>query len=193
MAIKIYNTMTRRKEDFKPYVEGRVGMYCCGPTVYDYFHIGNARAFVVPDMVRKYLKFRGYDVTYVQNVTDIEDKIINRAKERGVTTDDIVRQYTKAFFEDRAALGVGAPDYQPRATEHVKDIVGMVEGIIKKGHAYVSGGDVYFDVSSFSGYGKLSGQNPDDLKAGARVDISEHKDDPLDFVLWKGAKPGEPS
>ena len=193
MAIRIYNTMTRRKEDFEPYVEGKVGMYCCGPTVYDYFHIGNARAFVVPDMVRKYLEFRGYNVTYVQNVTDIEDKIINRAKERGVTTDDIVRQYTKAFFEDRAALGVGAPDYQPRATEHVKDIISMVDGIIKKGHAYVSGGDVYFDVSSFAGYGKLSGQNPDDLKAGARVDISEHKDDPLDFVLWKGAKPGEPS
>ena len=193
MAIRIYNTMTRRKEDFSPYREGKVGMYCCGPTVYDYFHIGNARAFVIPDMIRKYLKFRGYEVTYVQNVTDIEDKIIARAKERGVSTKDVVEQYTKAFFDDRAALGVGAPDFQPRATEHVEDIVKTVADLMAKGHAYESGGDVYFDVSSFEGYGKLSGQNPDELKSGARVDVSEQKDDPLDFVLWKSAKPGEPS
>ncbi len=193
MSIRIYNTMTRRKEDFVPFRQGKVGMYCCGPTVYDYFHIGNARAFVVPDMVRKYLQFRGFEVTYVQNITDIEDKIIKRANERGVTPSQIVDQYVKAFYDDRAALGVGAPDHQPKATEHVGEIVEMVKGLVESGHAYESGGDVYFDVSSFKGYGKLSGQNPDDLKAGARVELSEQKDDPLDFVLWKATKPGEPS
>ncbi len=193
MGIRIYNTMTRRKEDFVPFRQGKVGMYCCGPTVYDYFHIGNARAFVVPDMVRKYLQFRGYEVTYVQNITDIEDKIIKRANERGVPPSQIVDQYVKAFYDDRAALGVGAPDHQPKATEHVDEIVKMVKGLVESGHAYEAGGDVYFDVSSFKGYGKLSGQNPDDLKAGARVELSEQKDDPLDFVLWKAAKPGEPS
>ena len=193
MGIRIYNTMARRKEDFVPFRHGKVGMYCCGPTVYDYFHIGNARAFVVPDMVRKYLQFRGYEVTYVQNITDIEDKIIKRANERGVTPSQIVDQYVKAFYDDRAALGVGAPDHQPKATEHVPEIVEMVKGLVESGHAYESRGDVYFDVSSFQGYGKLSGQNPDDLKAGARVELSEQKDDPLDFVLWKATKPGEPS
>lgn len=193
MGIRIYNTMSRRKEEFVPKAEGKVGMYCCGPTVYDYFHIGNARAFVVPDMIRRYLKFKGYEVTYIQNVTDIEDKIINRAKERGISTQDIVDQYTDAFFKDRAALGVDPPDFQPKATEHVGDIISMVAELVDRKHAYVSGGDVYFDVSSFNDYGKLSGQNVDDLLAGARVDISEHKDDPLDFVLWKSAKPGEPS
>ncbi len=193
MGIRIYNTMTRRKEDFVPFRQGKVGMYCCGPTVYDYFHIGNARAFVVPDMVRKYLQFRGYEVTYVQNITDIEDKIIKRANERGVPPSQIVDQYVKAFYDDRAALGVGAPDHQPKATEHVDEIVEMVKGLVESGHAYEAGGDVYFDVSSFKGYGKLSGQNPDDLKAGARVELSEQKDDPLDFVLWKATKPGEPS
>ncbi len=193
MGIRIFNTMTRSKEDFVPFRQGKVGMYCCGPTVYDYFHIGNARAFVVPDMVRKYLQFRGYEVTYVQNITDIEDKIIRRANERGVTPSQIVDQYVKAFYDDRAALGVGAPDHQPKATEHVPEIVEMVKGLVESGHAYESGGDVYFDVSSFQGYGKLSGQNPDDLKAGARVELSEQKDDPLDFVLWKATKPGEPS
>lgn len=193
MSIRIFNTLTRRKEDFTPYTEGKVGMYCCGPTVYDYFHIGNARAFVIPDMVRNYLRYRGFEVKYVQNITDIEDKIIRRAQERGVPTSAIVEQYVKAFYDDRASLGVGAPDYQPRATEHVLEIVAMVKELIEKGHAYESKGDVYFDVSSFEGYGKLSGQNVDDLQAGARVELSEQKQDPLDFVLWKAAKPGEPS
>ena len=193
MAIRIYNTLTRRKEEFVPVVPGKVGIYSCGPTVYDYFHIGNARAFVVPDVIRRYLQYRGYNVTLVQNITDIEDKIIKRAAERGVAPQNIVDEFTTAYIEDREALGVRAPDIQPRATEHVGDMIDMIKILVEKGLAYVGDGDVYYDVSRFEPYGKLSNQNIDDLVAGARVDVGEAKQDPLDFALWKAAKPGEPS
>lgn len=193
MAMRIYNTLTRRKEDFVPVNRGKVGMYSCGPTVYDYFHIGNARAFVVPDVVRRYLQYRGYEVTLVQNITDIDDKIIRRAAERGTTTEEVVGQYVQAFIDDRDALGIKAPDIQPRATEHVAGMIEMISTLIQKGLAYERGGDVYYDVSQFPEYGCLSNQNIDDLVSGARVDVGESKDDPLDFALWKAAKPGEPS
>lgn len=193
MAIRIYNTLTRRKDDFVPVSQGKVGIYSCGPTVYDYFHIGNARAFVVPDVIRRYLTYRGYEVTLVQNITDIEDKIIKRAHERGVAPADIVAEYVQAFIDDRTALGVRPPDIQPRATEHVEGMIHMISALIDKGLAYEANGDVYYDVSKFGEYGKLSGQNIDDLQAGARVDVGELKQDPLDFALWKAAKPGEPA
>jgi cysteinyl-tRNA synthetase len=193
MALRIYNTLSRRKEDFVPVKQGKVGMYSCGPTVYDYFHIGNARAFVVPDVIRRYLQYRGYEVTLVQNITDIDDKIIRRAAERGVTTSDVVTQYTRAFIDDRDALGIKAPDIQPRATQHVAEMIEMISKLIQNGLAYERNGDVYYDVSQFDEYGRLSNQNIDDLVAGARVEIGESKDDALDFTLWKAAKPGEPS
>lgn len=193
MAIRIYNTLTRRKEDFVPVTPGKVGIYSCGPTVYDYFHIGNARAFVVPDVIRRYLQYRGYDVTLVQNITDIEDKIIERAAQRGVAPQDIVDEFTEAYIEDREALGVRAPDIQPRATEHVDEMIQMIQALIDNGLAYARDGDVYYDVSKFEHYGILSNQKIDDLMAGARVGVGETKEDPLDFALWKAAKPGEPS
>ena len=149
MAVRIYNTLSRRKEDLVPVKQGKVGMYSCGPTVYDYFHIGNARAFVVPDVIRRYLQYRGYEVTLVQNITDIDDKIIRRAAERGVTTDDVVSQYAEAFIDDRNALGIRAPDIQPRATEHVAGMIEMISHLIEKGLAYERNGDVYYDVSQF--------------------------------------------
>ena len=193
MAIRIYNTQSRRKEDFVPVSQGKVGMYSCGPTVYDYFHIGNARAFVVPDVIRRYLQYRGYEVTLVQNITDIDDKIIRRAAERGVPTDDVVSQYTQAFIDDRNALDIKAPDIQPRATLHVAEMIEIISKLVQNGLAYERDGDVYYDVSEFAEYGRLSNQNIDDLVAGARVGVGEAKDDALDFTLWKAAKPGEPS
>ncbi|MDD4793257.1 MAG: cysteine--tRNA ligase [Firmicutes bacterium] len=193
MAIKIHNTLTRRKEEFAPVTPGKVGIYSCGPTVYDYFHIGNARAFVVPDVIRRYLRYKGYDVTLVQNITDIEDKIIKRAAERGVAPQDIVDEFTEAYIEDREALGVQTPDIQPRATAHVGDMIQMIQTLIDNGLAYAKDGDVYYDVSKFEHYGILSNQKIDDLMAGARVNVGEAKEDPLDFTLWKAAKPGEPS
>lgn len=193
MGIRVYNTLTGKKDEFVPVEAGKVSMYSCGPTVYDYFHIGNARAFVVPDLIRKYFQHKGYEVTYVQNITDIEDKIIKRASDRGIKPEDIVNEFTKAFFDDRELLGVTPPDYQPRATEYVNEIIEMVKILVDKGFAYVSENDVYYDVSKFSGYGKLSKQTIEDLVAGARVDVGDIKDDPLDFALWKAAKPGEPS
>ncbi len=193
MAIRIYNTLTRRKDEFVPVHPGKVGIYSCGPTVYDYFHIGNARAFVVPDVIRRYLGYRGYEVTLVQNITDIEDKIIRRAQERGVAPEDVVAQYAQAFFDDRQALGVRPPDVQPRATQHVEGMIMMISSLMEKGLAYEANGDVYYDVSEFGPYGRLSCQNVDDLQAGARVDVGEVKQDPLDFALWKAAKPGEPA
>ncbi len=193
MAMRIYNTLTRRKEDFVPVNRGKVGIYSCGPTVYDYFHIGNARAFVVPDVIRRYLRYRGYETMLVQNITDIDDKIIRRAAERGTTTEEVVGEYVQAFVDDRDALGIKAPDIQPRATEHVAGMIEMINTLIQKGLAYERGGDVYYDVSEFPEYGRLSNQSLDDLVSGARVEVGESKDDPLDFTLWKAAKPGEPS
>jgi cysteinyl-tRNA synthetase len=192
MSLKIYNTMTRKKEVFVPLREGKVGMYACGVTVYDFSHIGHARAMVVFDAIQRYLKASGYDVTFVRNYTDIDDKIINRAHEEGVTYDVISERYIKEFDDDMRALGVETPTQTPKATDHIAEMISMVQTLIDKGKAYEVDGDVYFSVSTFSDYGKLSGKNPDDLLSGARVEVDERKRSPLDFALWKKSKEGEP-
>ena len=190
----IYNTMSRKKELFVPLKEGQVSMYACGPTVYNFFHIGNARPFIVFDTLRRYLEYRGYKVTFVQNFTDIDDKMIRRANEEGITVKELGDRFIKEYYTDADALGVKRATVNPRATEHIQDIIDLVETLVEKGHAYpASNGDVYFSVRSWPGYGKLSGQNIDDLENGARVDPTEEKRDPLDFALWKGQKPGEPA
>jgi len=192
MALKIYNTMTRKKETFAPLQEGKVGMYACGVTVYDLSHIGHARAMVVFDVIQRYFKASGYESTFVRNYTDIDDKIINRANEEGVTYDVISERYIKEFDADMQALGVETPTQTPRATHHIPEMIKMVQTLIDKGKAYEVDGDVYFSVGSFPEYGKLSGKNLDDLLSGARVDIDERKKSPLDFALWKKSKEGEP-
>lgn len=190
----IYNTMTRKKELFVPQQEGKVSMYACGPTVYNFFHIGNARPFIVFDTLRRYLEYRGYQVTFVQNFTDIDDKMIRRANEEGITVKELGDRFIKEYYTDADALGVKRASVNPRATEHIQDIIDLVQTLIDKGHAYPTpNGDVYFSVRSWPGYGKLSGQNIDDLEMGARVDPTEQKQDPMDFALWKGQKPGEPA
>jgi cysteinyl-tRNA synthetase len=193
-TIQIYNTLTRSKEIFTPRVPGKVGMYVCGPTVYDYFHVGNARTFSVFDMVARYLRSRGYDVTYVRNITDVDDKIMERARENGESIESLSTRMIAALDEDGARLGWVKPDHEPRATRYIDamlEIIGMLES---KGLAYrASNGDVCFSVRDFPGYGKLSRRNLDDLRAGERVAVEAAKRDPLDFVLWKHAKPGEPS
>ncbi len=190
----IYNTMTRKKELFVPLQEGKVSMYACGPTVYNFFHIGNARPFIVFDTLRRYLEYRGYEVTFVQNFTDIDDKMIRRANEEGITVKELGDRFIKEYYTDADALGVKRATVNPRATEHIQDIIDLVQTLVEKGHAYpAANGDVYFSVRSWPGYGKLSGQNIDDLENGARVDPAEEKRDPLDFALWKGQKPGEPA
>ena len=190
----IYNTMTRKKELFVPLQEGKVSMYACGPTVYNFFHIGNARPFIVFDTLRRYLEYRGYQVTFVQNFTDIDDKMIRRANEEGITVQELGDRFIKEYYADADALGVKRATVNPRATEHIQDIIDLVQTLVEKGHAYPTpNGDVYFSVRSWPGYGKLSGQNIDDLENGARVDPTEEKQDPLDFALWKGQKPGEPA
>ena len=192
--MQIYNTMTRKKEELHPIEEGKIRMYACGPTVYNFFHIGNARPFIVFDTLRRYLEYRGYEVTFVQNFTDIDDKMIKRANEEGTTVKELGERFIKEYYQDADALGVKRASVNPRATEHIGEIIGLVQKLIEKGHAYVAeNGDVYFSVRSFSGYGKLSGQNIDDLENGARVDPTEEKRDPLDFAVWKAEKPGEPS
>ena len=190
--MRIYNTLTRRKEEFRPLEEGKVRIYCCGPTVYDYFHIGNARTFVFFDVVRRYLEFKGYDVRYVQNITDIDDKIINRAHEMGISPKEVADRFTQAYLEDSRSLLIKPPTVNPKATEHIPDMIELIKRLIDKGAAYVVDGDVYFDVRSFPEYGKLSGRSLDDLLAGARVEVDERKRHPEDFALWKSAKPGEP-
>ena len=192
MALKIYNTMTRKKEVFAPLREGKVGMYACGVTVYDFSHIGHARAMVVFDVIQRYLKSIGYDVTFVRNYTDIDDKIINRANEQGVAFNEISERFIKEFDDDMLALGVEMPTHTPRATHHIPEMITMVQALIKKGKAYEVDGDVYFSVGAFPEYGKLSGKNPDDLLSGARVEVDERKRSPLDFALWKKSKEGEP-
>ena len=190
----IYNTMTRKKELFVPLQEGKVSMYACGPTVYNFFHIGNARPFIVFDTLRRYLEYRGYQVTFVQNFTDIDDKMIRRANEEGITVKELGDRFIKEYYADADALGVKRATVNPRATEHIQDIIDLVQTLVEKGHAYPTpNGDVYFSVRSWPGYGKLSGQNIDDHENGARVDPTEEKQDPLDFALWKGQKPGEPA
>jgi len=191
--IMLYNDLTRRKEPFEPLERGRVGFYTCGPTVYDYFHIGNARPFIVFDALRRFLEHQGYEVVYVQNFTDIDDKMINRAAELGISVKELADRFIEAYFEDADALGIRRPTIAPKATEHIAEIISLVEHILERGHAYVVKGDVFFDVQSFPGYGKLSKQTLEDLQSGARVDVNPAKRHPLDFVLWKAEKPGEPS
>ena len=191
--IKLYNTFTGKKEEFVPISQGKVGIYACGVTAYDYSHLGHARGAVVFDLIQRYFRRKGFEVKYVRNFTDIDDKIIKRAKEEGITAAEVARKYIDAYHEDMKRLGVGAPDIEPKATEHIDEMVQIVKGLVAKGHAYAVEGDVYFRVSSFSDYGKLSKRNVDDLKAGARVEVDERKDDPLDFALWKASKPGEPA
>ncbi len=192
MAIKIYNTYTRKKEEYTPLHADVTGFYTCGPTVYDYFHIGNARAFIVFDMIRRYLIYRGYRVRYVMNLTDIDDKIIKRANEQGVDSAEIAEKYAAAFFEDIQKLGIRPADVYPRATDHIEDIQELIARLLEKGVAYESGGDVFYDVARFPAYASLSGKNLEQLQSGARIAVDERKRNPLDFVLWKAAKPGEP-
>jgi len=192
--LKIYNTLTKEKETFVPRRPGKVGMYVCGMTVYDYCHVGHARVMVVFDVVARYLRVSGYAVTYVRNITDIDDKIIKRAQENNEPMATLTERFITAMHEDAAALAVLPPDQEPRATTSISEIISMIEALIQKGFAYpADNGDVYYDVSKFDGYGKLSGKKIEDLRAGERVAVDEAKDDPLDFVLWKAAKPDEPS
>ncbi len=190
--MQIYNSATHRKEEFVPREPHKVAMYACGPTVYNHIHIGNARTFLTFDVVRKYLAFRGYDVTFVQNITDVDDKIINRAHEEGKTPEEIAAFYTDAFIETMHRFRVDDPDVRPRATQEIPEMIELVQLLIDRGHAYESQGDVYFSVRSFKNYGELSNRNVDELESGARVDVNDLKRDPLDFALWKAAKPGEP-
>jgi cysteinyl-tRNA synthetase len=191
--LKIYNTLTRSKQEFIPKQPGKVGMYVCGMTVYDYCHIGHARVMVVFDTVARYLRHAGYELTYVRNVTDIDDKIIQRAKENGEEFSALTERFIDAMHEDERALSVLPPDIEPKATQSIVDILNMITKLIKREYAYVgSNGDVFYAVNRFKGYGKLSGKNTEDLNAGERVDVDNAKRDPLDFVLWKMAKPGEP-
>jgi len=192
--LKIYNSLTRAKESFIPISQGKVGMYVCGMTVYDYCHLGHARVMVVFDMAKRWLCATGFDVTYVRNITDIEDKIIRRAAENNEPIDALTGRFIQAMNEDAAALGVLKPDFEPRATDNVPQMLDLIGQLTKKGIAYqAKNGDVYYAVREFRGYGKLSGKSLDELHAGERVEVDVNKRDPLDFVLWKSAKPGEPS
>jgi len=192
--VNIYNTLTRQKEQFKPMVEGKIDMYVCGITIYDYCHIGHARTFVGFDVIVRYLRHIGYDLKYVRNITDIDDKIIKRANENGESINDLTVRMTKAMHEDFDSLNMLRPDIEPTVTSHMDEIIVMVKRLIEKGHAYVAAdGDVLFDVSTFEQYGALSQQDLTMLQSGSRVEVAQDKDDPLDFVLWKKAKAGEPS
>ncbi|AHL75740.1 cysteinyl-tRNA synthetase [Stutzerimonas stutzeri] len=194
MALSIYNTLTKAKEPLKPLIDNQVRMYVCGMTVYDFCHIGHARVMVAFDVVSRWLRQRGYDLTYVRNITDIDDKIIRRAQENGESFDALTGRMIAAMHEDEARLSVLRPDLEPRATEHIAGMHSMIQTLIDKGFAYAPGnGDVYYRVGKFVGYGKLSRRKIEDLKIGARIEVDEAKQDPLDFVLWKAAKPGEPS
>ena len=190
--MEIYNTLTRKKETFVPMEEGKVKMYCCGPTVYNFIHIGNARPICLFDVFRRYLEFRGYHVTFVQNFTDVDDKIIKKANEEGVTAAEIAQRYIKEYETDAKGLGVRPATVHPTVTGHIHDIIDIIQTLIDKGHAYQAGGDVYYRTRSFPEYGKLSHMPIDELESGARIAVGEQKEDPLDFALWKAAKPGEP-
>ncbi|SFR43751.1 cysteinyl-tRNA synthetase [Pseudidiomarina maritima] len=192
--LKVFNTLTRQKEEFKPITPGEVKLYVCGVTIYDYCHIGHARTYVAFDVVVRYLRSRGYQVKYVRNITDVDDKIIRRAAENNEGIDAVTQRFTQAMHDDFDALNLVRPDVEPTVTGHMGDIIAMIETLIANGNAYVANdGDVLFDVSTFNAYGKLSRQNLEQLQAGARVDVADNKHDPLDFVLWKQAKAGEPS
>ena len=193
--MQIYNSLSRKKETFMPIHEGKVGIYACGPTVYNYFHIGNARPFITFDVLRRQLEREGYDVTFVQNFTDIDDKMIRRANEEGISVQELADRFISEYYIDAAALGIRPATVHPRATEHISEIISLISRLIENGHAYaVPSGDVYYRVSAFPGYGKLSGQNTEDREAGAseRLDVETDKESPEDFVLWKAKKPGEP-
>jgi len=190
--MKLYNTMTMKKEEFKPIEPGKVKMYACGPTVYNYFHVGNARPLIMFDVLRRYLEYRGNEVTFVQNFTDIDDKIINRANEEGVACEEISKKYIDEYWIDANGLGVREATIHPKATENIGEIIAMISKLIEKGFAYQSGSDVYYRTAAFPEYGKLSRQPLEELQAGARVDVTEIKENPVDFALWKGAKPDEP-
>lgn len=192
MPLRVYNTLTSEKEVFVPLQTGKAGMYVCGVTVYDYCHIGHARANVVFDVIYRYLKYSGYEVTYVRNYTDIDDKIIRRANQEGVDYRTIADRYIEAFDEDMARLGLAKPTIEPKATDHIGGIVAIIETLVAKGHAYESGGDVYFAVETYPEYLKLSGRNLEEMQAGARVEVGEKKKNAMDFALWKSSKPGEP-
>jgi len=189
----IYNTLTKKKEEFKPINPPDVSMYVCGPTIYDYFHIGNGRTFMMADVIRRYLIYKGYNVKYVMNLTDVDDKIINKANEEGVDTKEITDKYEQAFFNDIEKLKIKRADVYPKATEHIKEIEDIISKLEEKQIAYNVNGNVFYDVMRFNGYGKLSGKNIDDLESGARVEVNEEKKNPLDFALWKKAKEGEPA
>lgn len=193
MGIKIYNSLSRHLEDFVPLNPEQVSMYSCGPTVYDYIHMGNARTALVTDIIRRYLVYSGYTVKLVQNLTDIDDKIINRAAELGISAKQLAHQNGEAFFEDSRRLGIHSADVHPKATEHIPEMISLIQTLLEKEVAYVVEGNVYYRVNRFAEYGKLSNRKPEDLLAGARVDIDERKEDPRDFDMWKAAKPGEPS
>ena len=191
--MKIYNTMTRQKEELVPVHEGEVRIYACGPTVYNFFHIGNARPFIIFDTLRRYLTHKGLKVTFVQNFTDIDDKLIRRAEEEKTTVEEIADRYIEEYFKDADSLGVLRADVHPRATRHVGEIIKIISRLIKNGYAYEAQGDVYFDTQAYPGYGKLSGQNLEDREAGARIEVDDIKKNPMDFALWKAQKPGEPA
>jgi cysteinyl-tRNA synthetase len=194
MDMRLYNTMTRKKEEFVPLMEGAVGMYVCGPTVYDYIHVGNARPLVVFDVLRRYLEHLGYKVMFVQNITDVDDKLINRAKREGTTVAALAEKFTAEYLADLGALGSKPATYSPKATEHIGEIITLIKALEDKGLAYaVENGDVYFDTQAFPKYGRLSGQDMEELEAGARVEVGEIKRHPMDFALWKATKPGEPA
>ncbi|MBY1520991.1 cysteine--tRNA ligase [Clostridioides difficile] len=189
--MKVYNTLTRTKEEFVPLEEGKVKMYVCGPTVYNYIHIGNARPFIIFDTLRRYLEYRGYDVTYVQNFTDVDDKIINRSHEEGISPEEVAAKYIKEYFVDCDGLGIKRATVHPQVTDNIQQIIEFIKELEYKGYAYAVNGDVYFDTNKFEGYGKLSGQKQEDLEAGARIEVNDQKRHPMDFVLWKAKKEGE--
>jgi cysteinyl-tRNA synthetase len=191
--MKLYNSMTRSREEFVPIEEGKIRMYACGPTVYNFIHVGNARPIIMFDVLRRYFEYRGYEVTFVQNFTDVDDKIIRRAAEEGISAAEVAEKYIAEYFTDAVGLGVRPATVHPRATENIPQIIDMVQTLIEKGYAYQAGGDVYYSAEKFKDYGKLSHQPLEDLEAGARIDVSDIKRSPMDFALWKAAKPGEPS
>ncbi|EFM65198.1 cysteine--tRNA ligase [Peptostreptococcus stomatis DSM 17678] len=190
--MKIYNTMTRKKEEFIPLEEGKVKMYVCGPTVYNFIHLGNARPFTVFDTLRRYFEYRGYEVTYIQNFTDVDDKIIKRSHEEGISPEEVAEKYIKEYFIDCDGLGIKRATVHPQVTDNIDNIIVFVQDLIDKGYAYEAGGDVLFRTRKFKEYGKLSHQNIEELELGARIDVDDKKEDPLDFVLWKAKKEGEP-
>lgn len=190
--MKLFNTMTRSKEEFKPLEEGKVKMYVCGPTVYNYIHVGNARPFIIFDTLRRYLEYRGYDVTYVQNFTDVDDKIIKRGHEENIAPEEVAKKYIEEYFVDADGLGVKRATVHPQVTENIEEIIEFVKELEEKGYAYAVNGDVYFDTQKFNGYGKLSGIKQEELEAGSRIEVNDQKRHPMDFVLWKSKKEGEP-